>query len=109
MNLGRVFAILRRWTPVGGHSMLTIWSQHVAAAAPAQGPDITAVNPSGDDSHSRQGQEGVKTVLTIATPFVEAITLAGPALEAAVGGLLELLKATDVSSILSERLDLVKN
>ena len=73
--------------------MLTIASQHVAAAA--QGPDITAA----DSSRSCRMQGDVRTALTIAAPIVEAIPL--PGLKAAVGGLLEMLKAADVRFDLS--------
>jgi len=107
MKFGRVFAILRSWAPISGNSSskitcalekslltLTIGAQHVALAS--QGPDIMATNPLGD-SYRHRVQEDVRTV--------EAIALAGPALKAAVGGLLEILKAADVSLILSARLD----
>jgi len=71
-----------------------IGSQHVAAAA--QGLDITAADPSADNCRGRRVQEDVRTTLTIVAPIVEAIPL--PGLKAAVGGLLEILKAVDVSS-----------
>jgi hypothetical protein len=74
--------------------MLTIGSQHFAAAA-TQGPDLT--DPSSDDSCSLGVQEGVKTALTIAAPMFGAIPFAGSPLKAAVDGLLEILKAADVS------------
>ena len=76
--------------------MLTIGSAHVAAAAQESG--VADAGPSGDDSHSRRVQEDVRTVLTVAAPILEAIPIAGPPLKAAVGGLLEILKAADVSS-----------
>jgi len=104
--LGKVFAVLRKWKAIEGKSssttttalvsnsmsMLTIGSTHVAATA--QRPEF----PPRDDSCSRGVQEDVRAALAIAAPILEAIPIAGPPLKAAVGGLLEILKAADVSS-----------
>ena len=62
---------------------------------------MTAAGPSRDDSYSRQVQEGVRTVLTIAAPIVGGVPLAGPPLKAAICGLLEILNVADVSSNLA--------
>ena len=77
--------------------MLTIGSPHIAEAL--RSPEMTAAGPSRDDSCSRQVQEGVRTVLTIAAPVVGVVPLAGPPLKAAIGGLLEIFNVADVSSI----------
>ena len=77
-------------------SKSTIGSAQLAASA-AQGPDVATGDPSGDDSRSRRVQEGARTVCTIAGPFLEVIPIAGPPLKAAVGGLLKILNAIDVS------------
>ena len=76
--------------------MLTIGSPHIADGY--RSPEMTAAGPSREDSCSRQVQEGVRTVLTIAAPVVEGVPLAGPPLKAVIGGLLEIFNVADVSS-----------
>ncbi|EDR01728.1 uncharacterized protein LACBIDRAFT_332960 [Laccaria bicolor S238N-H82] len=108
-TLGRVLAVLRKRKPIDENSswtiatalsnsfpMLTIGSQHYAAAA--QRPVITTADPSSDDSCRLRVQEGVKTALTLAAPIFGAIPLAGSPLKAAVDGLLEILKAADAKN-----------
>ena len=76
--------------------MLTIGYPHIADAVRL--PEMTVAGRSRDDSYSRQVQEGVRTVLTIAAPVVEVVPLAGTPLKAAIGGLLEIFNVADVSS-----------
>jgi len=113
-NFGRVFAVLRKSPLIDGNPsstigtalvkallpMLTIGSPTIADAA-QQRVNVNIAertkDPYGDESGSRRVQEDIRTGLTIAAPMVEAIPVAGPPLKAAVGGILEILKAVDVS------------
>lgn len=111
---GRVFAVRWKRKPIEGKSssttamalvsksmpMMTIGSTHVAATA--QPPDVT----SRGDSCSRGVQDDLIAALTIAAPIVGAVPIAGSPLKAAVGGLLEILKAADVSSDVTPNVEL---
>jgi hypothetical protein len=70
-------------------------SAHAAAAV--QGPAITTADPYGDESLSSQVQEGARTICAIVGPVLGMIPIAGSPLKAAVGALLEILNAADVS------------
>jgi hypothetical protein len=82
--------------------MLTLGSAYVPTAA--QQPDIgytTCVpdtDPFGDGSLSRRAQESLRIALPVVLPIVGTIPVVGAPLKAAIGGLLEILKAADVSS-----------
>jgi hypothetical protein len=111
----KLLAVLRKRKPIDGNPsstiaalvskslpMLTIGSAPVAAEA--QKRDITNAgclpdtDPSSDGSLSRRVQESLRTVLPVVSYIVQPIPVAGAPLMAAVGGLLEILKAADVSS-----------
>lgn len=60
---------------------------------------VRRTNPARHNNSSRRNILDVTTVLTIALPVVEAIPIAGGPMKAAIGGVLEVLKILDVSTI----------
>jgi hypothetical protein len=81
--------------PISNPPSKLIDSAH--AAATPHGPAIATADTYGDESLSSRVQEGARTVCTIVGPVLGMIPIAGSPLKAAVGALLEILNAADVS------------
>ena len=103
-SIEKVYAVRRERVPRDGSKptidALVLRSLPIATIALKHVPDTTSAQTPESDNPSHRGQEYTTVALTIAAPIVGSIPLVGPHLKAAIGGLLEILKVIDVSSVL---------
>jgi len=78
---------------------LKICAGHIIPVTTESDLPIAAGDASRHETYSRL-QEYATVGLTVALPIADAIPIAGGALKATIGGLLEILKTVNVSSIL---------